>query len=43
MKCLVSEKSPLFLNIYPELGLEKQSIGIESNNKTIKFKQRLSQ
>ena len=30
MKCLVSEKSPLFLNIYPELGLEKQSIGKEN-------------
>ena len=30
MKCLVSEKSALFLNIYPELGLEKQSIGKEN-------------
>lgn len=30
MKCLVSGKSSLFLNIYPELGLEKQSIGKEN-------------
>ncbi len=30
MKCLVSEKLSLFLNIYPELGLEKQFIGKEN-------------